>query len=68
MAVDHVSENQQLFLSVLFLKAILRSQGIFLLSNKLKISKLGEALFNHAKKKLIFFNDNTEMIQGLKQI
>lgn len=38
------------FVSVLFLKEIVRSQRIFSLSNKLKISKLGEVLFNHDRK------------------
>ena len=38
------------FVNVLFLKAMVRSQRIFSLSNKLKISKLGEALFNHERK------------------
>jgi len=43
------------FVSVLFLKAIvLRSQRNFSLSNKLKISKLGEALFNHERKMWYF--------------
>ena len=38
------------FRSVLFLKAIVRSQRIFSVSKKLKISKLGEVLFNYERK------------------
>jgi len=46
-SVVHFALN---FVSVLFWKAIVRSQRIFSLSNKLKISKLGEALFNHKER------------------
>ena len=38
------------FCSVLFLKAIVLSQRIFSVSKKLKISKLGEVLFNYERK------------------
>ena len=50
-SVPHFALN---LLSVLFLKAIVRSQRIFSLSKTQKIPKLGEVLFNHERKMWYF--------------
>ena len=62
-SVVHFALN---FVIVLFLKATERSQRIFSLSNKLKISKL-ERGFQPRKVDVIFCNNN-KMIKGLKKI
>ena len=46
------------FVSVLFLKAVVRSQRIFLLSNKLKISKLAEPLPRRSRRVCITFKNS----------
>jgi len=61
-SVVHLDLN---FILVLFLTTIVRSERIFSLSRRRRISKLGEAVFNQDRKNMILGNDK-EMVQGIK--